>query len=58
MTQSVSLENVTSDSMDMSYGVPQVSILGSLLFTLYINDLPSVTKTCKVIPYADDTAVI
>ena len=29
-----------------------------LLFTLYINDLPSVTKTCKLILYADDTAII
>ena len=27
-TQSVSLENVTSDSMDISYGVPKGSILG------------------------------
>ena len=57
-TQSVSLENVTSDSMDISYGVPQGSILGPLLFTFYINDLSSVTKTCNVILYADDTAII
>ena len=54
----MSLENVTSDSMDISYGVPQGSILGPLLVTLYINDLPSVTNTCKVILYADDTAII
>ena len=54
----MSLENVTADSMDISCGVPQGSILGRLLFTLYINDLPSVTKTCKVILYADDTAII
>ena len=58
MTQSVSRENVRSDSMDISYGVPKGSVLGPLLFTLYINNLPSVTKTCKVILQADDTAII
>ena len=32
--------------------------LGPLLFTLCINDLHSVTKTCKVIIYADDKAIV
>ena len=54
----VSLENITSNGMDISYGVPQGSILGPLLFTLYINDLPSVTNTCKLIIYADGTSIV
>ncbi len=33
------------------------SILGSLLFTLYFNDLPNVLKHCDNNTYADDTAL-
>lgn len=52
--QSVSMNNRISDALHVARGVPQGSILGPLLFCIYINDLPSVLSHCSIQMYADD----
>ena len=51
----VSINSYDSKLADVKSGVPQGSVLGSLLFLVHINDLSQALKFCKVDQFADDT---
>ena len=53
----VNLNKSVSELGQLLCGVPQGSILGPLLFLLYINDMPQAVK-CELLLYADDTCLI
>ena len=56
-TQCYSVNGKLSDRQKIEYGVPQGSILGPLLFIIYMNDLPLFVTNAQISMYADDTSL-
>ena len=52
--QKVLVNGTTSNCVDVESGVPQGGVLSGKVFSLYVNDLPDVIKTCTMSLYADD----
>ena len=57
-TQVTVVDHRSSNKSVVTYGVPQGSILGPLLFPLYVNDIYSSSKKLNFYPFADDTNIL
>jgi hypothetical protein len=55
-TQAVALENTISDNVDVASEVPQGSVLGPVLFLIYINDITN-NITSNIRLFADDCTI-
>ena len=55
--QYVNVLDTKSDELPVEFGVPQGSVLGPLLFILYINDICNISTEGKFVLFADDTNI-
>ena len=56
-SQFVCVNGEHSELRELSCGVPQCSVLGPLLFLIYINDLPNISNKLEIFLFADDTNI-
>ena len=56
-TQQTKANGILSNTVDIDCGVPQGSILGPLLFLVYINDVQKLCENVKISLFADDTVM-
>ena len=55
--QYVYINGECSELKQITCGVPQGSVVGPLLFLIYINDLPNISKKLDLYLFADDTNI-
>lgn len=52
------INNIISDTVGVESGVPQGSVLGPILYLIYVNDIGSIDITGRVLMFADDSVLI